>query len=343
MATKNYIAAPIISSRNKSLVTFHESVEQGFLRYNHYNKPQSTLLPVRKPTLISPNNSLDDLRQHNKVEEEQQQTQEEQSRDPSPRPLKKRKIVVTPAIAAIPAGPATAAATASIAVAQAVEQQNREESAILKRKALAAKLRANGVSRKLVLKPADFARSVFCKNMNAAKVPIEMPFFPNPTETDQEIHAKHSQVLYNFVRKGDLEGFKKCVLELQETYDREQPFRCSNRFGESLMHLVCRRGCTEMVRFLVEQLSGASPSQMLAIQDDCHKTPLHDACWTPSPNFELVELILKYAPEQVLLKDIRGNTPFDYVRKDDYALWLRFLWERKSLLGSGGRLGRATN
>jgi len=232
-----------------------------------------------------------------------------------------------------------ATAKEAIAAAEAEEERHEEETLNRKRKALAAMLRAGDLARKLVLTPSDFARRIFSKN---TKTPIEMPSFPEPSEMDLEIHAKHSRVLYNFVRKGtDLEGFKKCLRDLQNTYHGSQtkgettyaqPFRCSNRFGESLMHLACRRGRTEMVRFLVEELPGGNPSQMLSIKDDCHKTPLHDACWTPDPNFELVELILEHAPEQVLMQDVRGNTPFDYVRKEDHGLWLRFLWERRSLL-----------
>lgn len=342
MVTQNYVAPPTISSRNKSLVSLRDSLVKGFLEHNVNNKPQSTLLPViqplgeRKP-IVSPNPSCNDLRHHLATAfEEQKNEKEETHQGPSPRPLKKRKIEL---LATQQEGPATAAA--SIAFASANEQ---EEIAIRKRKALAAKLRARGVSRKLVLKPSEFAQSVFCKNRRT----IEIPCFPEPIETDLEIHAKHSHVLYNHVRKGtDLEGFKNCVTGLQNAYygtqtndkaeheqNQQQPFRCSNRFGESLMHLACRRGRTEMVRFLVEELPGSTPSQMLSIQDDCHKTPLHDACWTPSPNFELVELILEHAPEQVMMQDVRGNTPFDYVRKEDYALWLRFLWERRSLLGA---------
>lgn len=342
MATKNTLAPPIISSRNKSLVSFRENLLEGYLDRNINNKSTIEVQSVGKPACISPNNSSNNLQHQVAIALDQQHLQE---REPSPRPFKKRKV-----------RPASTAA--SIAVAEAEElsqcqrqlQQQDESTAILQRKALAAQLRARGVSLKFVLKPSDFARSVFCKNRNAAKIPIEIPCFAEPSEIDLEIHARHSQVIYDYIRKGtDLEGFKKCVHDLQQTYhgsqadheqqtpkQQQQPFRCCNRFGESLMHLACRRGRTEMVRFLVEELPGGSPSQMLTIKDDCHKTPLHDACWTPSPNFELVDLILHHAPEQLLMQDIRGNTPFDYVRKEDYALWLRFLWERRSILGVRG-------
>jgi len=215
-------------------------------------------------------------------------------------------------------------------------EASSEHDLVIKRKALAAKLRAGGV--KLMIKPSEFARSLYCKNRTTETTPTPTSFSdPGPIET--EIHSKHSQVLYDFVRKGtDLEGFKECVRELHEAYHGEAlsygqrpPFRCANRFGESLLHLACRRGRTDMVRFLVVEM-GSSPREMLNTMDDCHKTPLHDACWTPSPNFELVQLLLELAPEQVVTRDVRGNTPFDYVRPDDYKLWLRFLWGRRSLL-----------
>lgn len=329
---------PIISSRNKSLVSLRESLQEGFLEHNINNKPQATLLPViddnsvrKPPACISPNPSQDNLRQQLAMALEEQQREQEQE----------HFVHSTQNLSLEARGPA------SIALANEEGERRKEEIALRKRKALAAKLRARGLSRKMVLKPSDFARSVFCRNRKTSNPTTNVPTFPDPTEIDMEIHAKHSQTIYDFVRKGvDLEGFKKCVRELQHTYhgkenSSQQPFRCSNRFGESLMHLACRRGRTEMVRFLVEELPGASPSEMLSIKDDCLKTPLHDACWTASPNFELVELILQHAPEQVVMQDIRGNTPFDYVRKEDYPLWLRFLWQRKSLLGP--RIGRTSS
>lgn len=301
---------------------------------------KATMLPSH-PALISPHNSSNDLQQNVEMNHEEQQ-QREQEQGISMRPIKKRKLVGTAM-----GGPASTAVSIFNVKTKAEEAQRiRQETAVLRRKELAAKLRARGVTGKIILKLSDYARSIFLKNQGSTGLPIELPPYPNPSQTDLEIHAKHSQVLYNYVRKGtDLEGFKKCVRDLQKLYHEnqtqtgnpeQQPFRCSNRFGESLMHLACRRGRTDFVRFLVEELHGVTPSEMLSIRDDCHKTPLHDACWTPSPNFELVELILKHTPEQMLMEDVRGNTPFDYVRKDDYSLWLRFLWERRLYLGIKG-------
>ena len=49
---------------------------------------------------------------------------------------------------------------------------------------------------------------------------------------------------------------------------------CSNRFGESLLHMACRRGFTSIVKFLVEEAGVA-----IRITDDCGRTQLYDALW----------------------------------------------------------------
>jgi hypothetical protein len=317
---------PLAISAHKSLVGLRRNLQLSFIETTNMIGPQTNVNNnACTPAFVSPNNSTNNLHEPIAESQEHQQQQMKQDSTPvSPRPLKKRKIATFTTQAA----PATAALASSI----------EEDKVILRRKELAAKLRANGVSRRMVLKPSAFARSVLIKNTamdGCSEIPIiDVPPFPDPTSEDLEIHQKHSQTLYNFVRKGtNLEGFKKYVREVQREYKKTeaQPFRCCNKFGESLLHLACRRGRTEIARFLIEELT-MSPRQSLAIRDDCFKTPLHDACWTPTPNFELVELILKHAPEQILMEDIRGNTPFDYVRREDYPLWLKFLWDRKSML-----------
>mmetsp|Transcript_24906 Transcript_24906/g.58810 ORF Transcript_24906/g.58810 Transcript_24906/m.58810 type:complete len:336 (-) Transcript_24906:60-1067(-) len=310
----------------KSLVDLRENLRKSFLVINEEtNSVTQTMLSTMEsrkfiiPAFVSPNSSSNDLQEY----ESKQLQEQSQRKDSSPRPLKKRKIDTAAS------APASAAADALV-----------ENEAVLRRKTLAAQLRANGVSRRLVLKPSAFARSTYVKNSRSTSPIIDVLPFSDPTSIDIEIHQKYSQKLYNFVRKGtDLEGFKRCVRRVQQEYNSKQteehPFRCSNRFGESLLHLTCRRGRTEMVRFLVEEMTNNKAEEarrVLTVRDDCLKTPLHDACWTPSPNFELVELILKHCPEQVLMEDIRGNTPFDYVRKEDYNRWLKFLWHHKSLL-----------
>ena len=60
-----------------------------------------------------------------------------------------------------------------------------------------------------------------------------------------------------------------------------------NRFGESVLHMACRRGSADMVSFFM-----ADCALPVNISDDFGRTPLHDACWTPAPCFDVVGLLL---------------------------------------------------
>jgi ankyrin repeat protein len=113
---------------------------------------------------------------------------------------------------------------------------------------------------------------------------------------------------------------------------KEGKFNCNacNRFGESILHIACRRGNFEMVQFLIDDVG----LKVDEIRDDYHRTPLHDAFWTTTASYDVVDLLLKqpHVPELLLLKDIRGYTPLDYARSEHRGNWLRFLWERRSIL-----------
>merc|ERR1740138_1369274 len=97
-------------------------------------------------------------------------------------------------------------------------------------------------------------------------------------------------------------------------------YNTCNRFGESILHIACRRGHLGMVQFLIEEVG----LKVDTIRDDYHRTPLHDAFWTHTANYDVVELLL--------LPDKRGFTPLAYARAEHHQNWLRFLWERKSIL-----------
>jgi hypothetical protein len=60
---------------------------------------------------------------------------------------------------------------------------------------------------------------------------------------------------------------------------------------------------------------------------------LHDACWKPSPDTVLMDVLLTViSPELFLAKDHRGHTPFDYARKAHWPTWNRFLHRRQELI-----------
>jgi ankyrin repeat protein len=164
--------------------------------------------------------------------------------------------------------------------------------------------------------PADFVKNSVEENSDEGKNSQEVSFL-KPTE---EMISAYKVELINVFRENDIE---KC----RELHKDGQSFQCCNRFGESLIHMACRRGWTDLVKFLVLE-AGCS----LLVQDDYGRTPFHDACWTPEPNFKLVEFLMEQVPELLSVTDVRGHTPFSYVRKTHWTVWRQFLEGRRSLL-----------
>ena len=118
------------------------------------------------------------------------------------------------------------------------------------------------------------------------------------------------------------------ISKLREMIEEGTSLNACNRFGESLMHMACRRGDEEIVRLLL--LEG---NVRLDLRDDFGRTPLHDACWTSKPNFVVLDLLLKVCPPELLLaEDVRGHTPFHYARREHWDGWLDFLKERQDKL-----------
>ena len=175
----------------------------------------------------------------------------------------------------------------------------------------------------IVIKPCDYALAAFRANgvcIEDTRTRLASKFPPIPC-TDVSLTNAYKAEVLEAMRKGDLTKLK----ELDES--KTLNVNACNRWGDSLLHMACRRSQTEIVEFLLSKGANAH------IRDDYHRTPLHDAAWTIEPNFELVDLLLKHgATYQVLMQDVRGFTPFDYVRQEHWGQWLRFLWERKSIL-----------
>mmetsp|Transcript_14832 Transcript_14832/g.18092 ORF Transcript_14832/g.18092 Transcript_14832/m.18092 type:complete len:271 (-) Transcript_14832:127-939(-) len=139
-----------------------------------------------------------------------------------------------------------------------------------------------------------------------------------------QISEKHIEAYDNEVVKAVRE---QDVSILREFLKDGKQLQCCNRFGESLIHMACRRGQTEVVRFLIKEANVT-----LRVKDDLGRTPMHDACWTVVPNFELMELILHHEPDLMLIKDVRGHSPFSYARQDHWKDWRDFLTHHKNSL-----------
>jgi len=135
----------------------------------------------------------------------------------------------------------------------------------------------------------------------------------------EEIDAYGFDVL-RAVRESDIDTLRK--------YHQEgRPLKCSNRFGESLLHLACRKALVPVVDFLVNEVEVP-----LCVKDDMGRTPLADAFWTIEPNPKLVDIILLKCPDLLLISDKRGHTPLAYVRQQHWEEWNKYLKSRSDLV-----------
>jgi ankyrin repeat protein len=136
---------------------------------------------------------------------------------------------------------------------------------------------------------------------------------------DEEVKAYGLDVL-KAIRDSDIE-------QLRAFHQQGRPLKCSNRFGESLLHLACRKGLLTVVDFLINEVGVP-----VNVVDDMGRNPLHDAFWTIEPNLELVDVLVKQCPDLLLVSDKRGHTPFSYARRSHWSKWVTYLKERSNLL-----------
>jgi hypothetical protein len=137
--------------------------------------------------------------------------------------------------------------------------------------------------------------------------------------TQEEIDSYGFDVL-KAVREGDIE-------QLREFHNEGRPLKSSNRFGESLLHLACRKGLTEVVDFLIHEANVP-----LNVSDDMGRSPLHDAFWTCEPSFELMDLLLRACPDLLYINDKRGHTPLSYARRNHWGKWSEYFEQRSNLV-----------
>jgi ankyrin repeat protein len=162
--------------------------------------------------------------------------------------------------------------------------------------------------------PVNYLKSLFtmvtaCTNQNR----LEKPKVEDIDAYDMEV--------VRAVRAGD-------VNKLKTLAESGKTLNACNRFGESILHMACRRGDIKIVRYLVEEANVRTDST-----DDYGRLPLHDALWTSQPNIDVLDILIRHCPPNLLLaEDIRGHTPFDYARSEHLPKWTSFLQERRQLL-----------
>jgi hypothetical protein len=92
-----------------------------------------------------------------------------------------------------------------------------------------------------------------------------------------------------------------------------------NPHGESLLHMICRRGNMDFFQILLDA------NVDLQVADDYGRTPFHDCCWASSPSFKIACFLLKNDPNMFFLQDARGALPLSYVTKSNWGGWNKFI------------------
>lgn len=139
-------------------------------------------------------------------------------------------------------------------------------------------------------------------------------------EMTGECDAAYDQDVITAVREGDIDT-------LREMHENGRPLQCSNKFGESLIHMACRRGLTDVVRFLIKE-AGVT----LRVKDDVGRSPLHDAFWSSEPNFDLLDLLIEHDADLLLVQDNRGDLPIKYARQNQWDAWRSYLLNRREVI-----------
>ncbi|CAB9503607.1 ANK [Seminavis robusta] len=143
--------------------------------------------------------------------------------------------------------------------------------------------------------------------------------------SDERVQA-YSMETVRAARNQDVEALTRIYKE-----KGKGPLEACNKQGESIVHLACRRRNDALVSFLV-----GDAKVSLHVRDDWGKTPLHELCWNSRARsrgqFDSFRLLLKEAPELLFAKDSRGFTPLQYVPKESWKDWQRFLERYKKLI-----------
>ena len=157
-----------------------------------------------------------------------------------------------------------------------------------------------------------------------------------PALSIKNYFVKHSEAHYKSYDTDAIAAIRAQDIDaLRELHKSGRTLQASNRFGESLLHMACRRGFTDVVLFLLTE-ANVSPK----ICDDMGRTIMHDACWTCEPNTELMELLISHCPELLVMKDTRGSAPFEYIRGEHSITWMKFLSLRKELIRNEDSIAR---
>jgi Ankyrin repeats (3 copies) len=135
-----------------------------------------------------------------------------------------------------------------------------------------------------------------------------------PKITDEYVRCYTMEVV-TAVRNDDVAALRR----IHKT-NPNRTMLCGSKFGDSIVHLACRRNCVNVLEYLLCELN-ISPQ----IVCDYGRTPLHDALWTRKPNERILALLLKKSPDLLFVTDHRGSTPLSYAPRDQWTYLCRFI------------------
>jgi hypothetical protein len=145
---------------------------------------------------------------------------------------------------------------------------------------------------------------------------LEGGYYCQPTELQK---ASYGMKVIEAVRTSD-------EVLLSNLLDSGLSTNPCNPFGESMIHMVCRRGDHKLLQVFLDR--GCS----VQVSDDFGRTPLHDACWTTAPCFKSVEMLLKKDVRLLHIVDCRGSAPLSYVKRENWLEWKQFFDSQKEIL-----------
>ena len=149
---------------------------------------------------------------------------------------------------------------------------------------------------------------------------LQSAYHNKPTPLQE---ASYGVYLLDLVKNGDADGLRAALAAGLS----KNP---CNKDGESLLHLICRRGDSSLLSVMLE--AGCD----IQVADDYGRTPLHDACWAAKPAFAVVEMLLERDAGLFYLTDSRGAVPLSYVPKEHWSQWLQFLESKKDVYWQRG-------
>jgi len=142
---------------------------------------------------------------------------------------------------------------------------------------------------------------------------LEGGYYCKPTDLQK---ASYGMKLIHAVRTSDETLLKRLL-------DAGLSANPCNAFGESIIHMICRRGDHKLLEIFLDH--GCS----VQVSDDFGRTPLHDACWTNTPCFKSVELLLNRDRRLLHVVDCRGSAPLSYVKSENWPRWMEFFDSHK--------------